>query len=60
MSVDTDLTISGKVAQFGSSMTKQVSEKLLGEFTACLEDRRVVPVVAGVVIVAVVIYFLVR
>lgn len=39
VSVDTDLTISGKVAQFGSSMIKQVSEKLLGEFTACLESK---------------------
>ncbi|WP_406053881.1 SRPBCC family protein [Kribbella sp. NBC_00889] len=39
VSVDTDLSISGKVAQFGSSMIKQVSEKLLGEFTACLEAK---------------------
>lgn len=39
VSVDTDLSISGKVAQFGSSMIKQVSEKLLGEFTTCLEAR---------------------
>ena len=39
VSVDTDLTISGKVAQFGSSMIKQVSEKLLGEFTTCLEAK---------------------
>lgn len=39
VSVDTDLSISGKVAQFGSSMIKQVSEKLLGEFTTCLETK---------------------
>lgn len=39
VSVDTDLTISGKLAQFGSSMIKQVSEKLLGEFTTCLESK---------------------
>ncbi|TCC63330.1 membrane oxidoreductase [Kribbella pittospori] len=39
VSVDTDLSISGKVAQFGSSMIKQVSEKLLGEFTTCLEAK---------------------
>ncbi|MGW6196889.1 SRPBCC family protein [Kribbella sp. NPDC055110] len=39
VTVDTDLTISGKVAQFGSSMIKQVSEKLLGEFTTCLESK---------------------
>ena len=37
--VGTDLTISGKVAQFGSGMIKQVSEKLLGEFTGCLESK---------------------
>ena len=39
VSVDTDLTISGKVAQFGSSTIKQVSEKLVGEFTTCLEAK---------------------
>src|SRR5690625_2515246 len=32
VSVDTDLKIVGKLAQFGSSMLQQVSEKLLGEF----------------------------
>jgi carbon monoxide dehydrogenase subunit G len=39
VSVDTDLKISGKVAQFGSGMIKQVSEKLLGEFVDCLESK---------------------
>lgn len=47
VSVDTDLTISGKVAQFGSSMIKQVSEKLLGEFTTCLETKLVAGVGTG-------------
>jgi carbon monoxide dehydrogenase subunit G len=41
VSVDTDLKISGKVAQFGSGMIKQVSEKLLGEFVDCLESKLV-------------------
>ena len=39
VSVDTDLKISGKVAQFGSGMIKQVSEKLLGQFVECLESK---------------------
>ncbi len=37
--VDTDLKISGKIAQFGSGMIKEVSEKLLGQFVDCLEDK---------------------
>jgi carbon monoxide dehydrogenase subunit G len=41
VSVDTDLRITGKVAQFGSGMIKQVSEKLLGEFVDCLESKLV-------------------
>ena len=47
MTVDTDLTISGKVAQFGSTMIKQVSEKLLGEFTTCLESKLVAGVLSA-------------
>jgi carbon monoxide dehydrogenase subunit G len=39
VSVDTDLKISGKVAQFGSGMINQVSEKLLGQFVECLESK---------------------
>ena len=39
VNVDTDLRISGKVAQFGSSTIKQVSEKLLGQFVDCLESK---------------------
>ena len=39
VSIDTDLKISGKVAQFGSGMIKQVSEKLLGQFVDCLEAK---------------------
>ena len=45
--VDTDLTISGKVAQFGSTSIKQVSEKLLGEFTTCLESKLVAGVLSA-------------
>jgi carbon monoxide dehydrogenase subunit G len=37
--VDTDLKISGKLAQFGSGMIKEVSEKLLGQFVVNLEQR---------------------
>ncbi len=35
--VDTDLKIVGKLAQFGSGMLQQVSEKLLGQFVEQLE-----------------------
>ena len=39
VTVDTDLKISGKLAQFGSSMIKEVSEKLLGQFVTALEAK---------------------
>jgi hypothetical protein len=39
VSVDTDLKISGKIAQFGNSMIGEVSEKLLGQFVDCLEGK---------------------
>ncbi|MFC7528364.1 SRPBCC family protein [Actinoplanes sp. GCM10030250] len=37
VSVDTDLKISGKLAQFGSGMIKEVSGKLLAQFVTNLE-----------------------
>jgi uncharacterized protein (TIGR03382 family) len=37
VAVDTDLKIVGKLAQFGSGMLQQVSEKLLGQFVESLE-----------------------
>ncbi|MEU7906776.1 SRPBCC family protein [Actinoplanes sp. NPDC049118] len=39
VSVDTDLKISGKLAQFGSGMIKEVSGRLLGQFVANLEAK---------------------
>jgi uncharacterized protein (TIGR03382 family) len=39
VTVDTDLKIVGKLAQFGSGMLQQVSEKLLGQFVASLEQK---------------------
>ncbi|HXZ66290.1 MAG TPA: SRPBCC family protein [Streptosporangiaceae bacterium] len=39
VTVTTDLTIAGRVAQFGSGMIKEVSAKLLGQFVECLEGR---------------------
>ena len=39
VTVDTDLTIAGRIAQFGSGMIKEVSAKLLGQFVACLESK---------------------
>ena len=39
VNVDTDLKISGKLAQFGSGMIKEVSQKLLGQFVAALEAK---------------------
>jgi carbon monoxide dehydrogenase subunit G len=41
VSVDTDLKIVGKLAQFGSGMLQQVSEKLLGQFVESLEAKLV-------------------
>jgi carbon monoxide dehydrogenase subunit G len=37
VSLETDLTITGKVAQFGSTMIKEVAAKLLASFAANLE-----------------------
>jgi carbon monoxide dehydrogenase subunit G len=39
VTVDTDLKIVGKLAQFGSGMLQQVSEKLLGQFVDSLEVK---------------------
>jgi carbon monoxide dehydrogenase subunit G len=43
VTVDTDLNISGKIAQFGSGMIKEVSAKLLGQFVQNLENKLLVP-----------------
>jgi carbon monoxide dehydrogenase subunit G len=37
--VDTDLSITGKPAQFGRGVLQDVSDKLLAQFVACLEQR---------------------
>ncbi|MGE5135479.1 MAG: SRPBCC family protein [Gemmatimonadota bacterium] len=39
VSVNTDLRLSGRIAQFGSGMIKEVSTKLLGQFVDCLEGK---------------------
>ncbi len=39
VTVDTDMKVVGKLAQFGSGMIQQVSTKLMGQFAASLEDR---------------------
>ncbi len=39
----TDLSITGKPAQFGRGVMQDVSDKLLGQFVQCLEDRLSVP-----------------
>lgn len=43
VSVETDLAITGKPAQFGRGVMQDVSDKLLGQFVACLEQRLVGP-----------------
>ncbi|MGH3633656.1 SRPBCC family protein [Mycobacterium sp.] len=43
VTVDTDLKIVGKLAQFGSGLLQQVSEKLLGQFVEQLEARLAAP-----------------
>jgi hypothetical protein len=37
--VVTDLTVTGKVAQFGRGVLADVSSKLLGQFVECLESK---------------------
>jgi carbon monoxide dehydrogenase subunit G len=39
VSVSTDLNISGKLAQFGSGMIKEISEKLFAQFIANVEEQ---------------------
>ena len=41
--VDTDLKISGKIAQLGGGMIAEVSQKLLGQFVVCLEAKLAAP-----------------
>jgi len=43
VTVDTDLTIKGKVAQFGRGMIADVSAKLLNQFVECLEGKLEAP-----------------
>lgn len=39
----TDLNVTGKPAQFGRGVMQDVSDKLLGQFVACLEQRLAAP-----------------
>jgi len=39
VTINTDLKITGKVAQFGKGMIAEVSEKLIGQFVDCIEQR---------------------
>ncbi|MFI5692961.1 SRPBCC family protein [Kribbella sp. NPDC051586] len=39
VTVDTDLTITGRPAQFGRGLIQDVSNKLLDQFTACLKTK---------------------
>ena len=39
VTVHTDLAITGKPAQFGRGVMQDVSDKLLGQFVACLQQR---------------------
>ncbi|GGO61342.1 SRPBCC family protein [Nonomuraea cavernae] len=43
VTVNTDLKISGKIAQLGSGMIKEVSTKLLAQFVTCLESKLTTP-----------------
>lgn len=38
VAISTDLTVSGKIAQFGRGVLADVSSKLLADFARCLED----------------------
>ncbi|MGF1647248.1 MAG: SRPBCC family protein [Kineosporiaceae bacterium] len=46
-SVEADMKISGKLAQFGSGMIQEVSEKLIGTFVQCLEGKITAPALAA-------------
>ncbi len=46
VTVDTDLKITGKPAQFGRGMIHDVAEKLITQFSDCLEERLVEPAAA--------------
>ena len=50
--VVTDLAITGKPAQFGRGVMQDVSDKLLGQFVACLEQRFDSPAAAAAETVA--------
>lgn len=43
VAVETDLAITGKPAQFGRGVMQDVSDKLLGQFVTCLEQRLAAP-----------------
>ncbi|MFF0271221.1 SRPBCC family protein [Kribbella sp. NPDC004536] len=43
VTVDTDLTITGRPAQFGRGLIQDVSNKLLDQFTACLKTKLQTP-----------------
>jgi len=43
VNVDTDMKISGKIAQLGGGMIAEVSQKLLSQFAECLEAKLAAP-----------------
>lgn len=43
VSIDTDLKVSGKVAQFGRGVMGDISKKLLGQFAECIEHKLATP-----------------
>ena len=45
--VVTDLAITGKPAQFGRGVMQDVSDKLLGQFVTCLENKHTAPPVTA-------------
>jgi carbon monoxide dehydrogenase subunit G len=53
VSVHTDLTITGKVAQFGRGVILEVSAKLLNQFVECLESSLIAETAPAAEIVAV-------
>ncbi|KQZ89257.1 carbon monoxide dehydrogenase [Phycicoccus sp. Root563] len=46
--VQTDLNVTGKPAQFGRGVMQDVSDKLLGQFVACIEGKVGAPAEPGV------------
>ncbi|MFE5917818.1 SRPBCC family protein [Streptomyces sp. NPDC056468] len=49
VSVDTDLTVTGRPAQFGRGVMAEVGDRLVGQFATCLSERLTEPAQSALV-----------